>query len=274
MNKFSVAMAVYRGDNPEHFKLALESVYNQTAPPDEVVLVVDGPVSSDTEEVINFFLSQKDNLKVKRLERNMGHAAARRAGLELCSNELVALMDADDISLPHRFAEQLSCFEQMDDVSVLGSLIAEFSEESAPDLVRKVPERDGEIKKYLKSRCPFNQVSVMLKKSEAERAGGYLDWYHNEDYYLWIRMCLNGAGFYNLQKVLVYARAGKALYERRGGWAYFVSEYRLQKYMLQKELISPLRFFANIGIRFAVQVVMPNRLRTAFFRRFAREKGE
>ena len=53
MNKFSVAMAVYRGDNPEHFKLALKAIQS-TAPPDEVVLVVDGPVSSDT-EVINFY---------------------------------------------------------------------------------------------------------------------------------------------------------------------------------------------------------------------------
>lgn len=273
MKKFSVSMAVYQGDESKHFALALESIYEQTSPPSEVVLVIDGPISNATEQIISDFLHKKDNLKVIRLEHNMGHAEARRVGLEHCANELVALMDADDISLPNRFEEQLACFAQKENVAVVGSLIAEFADDkSTPSYIRKVPEYDKDIKKYLKKRCPVNQVSVMFKKSLVQASGGYQDWYHNEDYYLWIRMSLNGAIFYNLQKVLVHTRTGSAMYERRGGRAYFVSEYCLQKYMLKHKIISPFRFVANVAIRVIVQLLLPNKAREYFFLLFAREK--
>lgn len=271
--KFSVAMAVYSGDNPHHFALALASVFNQTAQPNEVALVVDGPVSQETEKIIAHFLAQENTLKVVRLERNMGHGTARRVGLEHCANELVALMDADDISHKDRFSEQLKCFEKMPDLAVVGGLIAEFEQNiNQPTNIRRVPESDGDIKRYLKQRCPFNQVSVMVKKEQVIKAGGYIDFYHNEDYYLWVRMTLIGAKFYNLQKVLVSVRADEAMYRRRGGYAYFASEVRLQKYMLDKGLISPLRFFANVAIRFLVQMLLPNKMRELFFRKFARER--
>jgi len=274
MKKFSVSMAVYQGDNSEHFKIALESVYNQTVAPNEVVLVVDGPIPNETQQVIAQFLTSKSNLKVIRLEQNMGHAQARRAGMEHCANELIALMDADDISLPNRFQDQLECFERMHDCAVIGGLIAEFSGNSKPSCIRRVPQYDKEIKQYLKSRCPFNQSSVMLKKSAVLAAGGYQDWYHNEDYFLWIRLSLAGAKFYNLQKVLVNMRAGSAMYERRGGRAYFASEYKLQRYMLKRKVISPFRFLVNVGIRIIVQLILSNKLREVFYKLFAREKAE
>ncbi len=267
-------MAVYQGDNADFFKLAIESVYNQTVPPSEVVLVIDGKISYQTEQVITQFQQTKTNFKVIKLEQNMGHAYARRTGLEHCANDLVALMDADDISLPDRFEQQLACFESMPECAVIGGLIAEFGSRNNKELVRKVPECDKDIKKYLKSRCPFNQVSVMLNKSKVLAVGGYQDWYHNEDYFLWIRLALAGAKFYNLQKVLVNVRTGEAMYARRGGQAYFASEYKLQKYMLAHKLISPFRFLVNVGVRIIVQLLLPNKLRELFFRLFARSKAD
>lgn len=50
--KFSVAMSVYNGDNPEHFDIALASIINQTIPPDEIVLVVDGPINQKLQKII------------------------------------------------------------------------------------------------------------------------------------------------------------------------------------------------------------------------------
>ena len=54
----------------------------------------------------------------------------------------------------------------------------------------------------------------MFKNSEVQRAGGYKDWYHNEDYYLWIRMYLNGSSL-NLKDSLVLVRVGNEMYQRR-----------------------------------------------------------
>ena len=75
-NDFSVLMLVYAGDRPEHFDLALRSIAGQTLPPAEIVLVVDGPVSDGTEEVIRKYseelASGGTDFRVIRSETNLG----------------------------------------------------------------------------------------------------------------------------------------------------------------------------------------------------------
>ncbi|WP_409252142.1 glycosyltransferase [Bacillus sp. SCS-153A] len=269
--KFSVSMCVYKYDNSEHFKEALESVIDQTRIPDEIVLVVDGPVPNTTNEVIEKY----ENIpffKVIRLSENVGHGEARRIGLENCTNDLIALMDADDISVPDRFEKQIKCFESNQNVSIIGGNIKEFIN-SVENIVgiREVPQNDEEIKQYLKKRCPFNQMTVMFKGSEVKKAGGYKDWYHNEDYYLWIRMYQSGAVFMNLEEPLVLVRVGREMYSRRGGWKYFKSEAKLQRYMFNSGITTFVTFVKNVLIRLILQVLMPNRLRGFIFKKFARK---
>jgi glycosyltransferase involved in cell wall biosynthesis len=272
--KFSVSICVYKNDNPGHFKEALESVIKQTRKPDEIVLVVDGPIPESIDEVIKNY-EGKSFFKVIRLPKNVGHGNARRNGLENCSNKLIALMDADDISVPDRFEKQIKCFEQNEDISIVGGNINEFID-SIDNIVgiREVPQEDGEIKEYMKKRCPFNQMTVMFKVSDVIKAGGYKDWYNNEDYYLWIRMYQNGATFKNIKDSLVLVRVGKEMYQRRGGWNYFKSEARLQKYMFKQEIITLITFANNVFIRFIVQVLMPNKIRGLIFKKFARKQFE
>lgn len=273
MEKYSVCMSVYKNDNTTDFAEAVISIYKQTCPPDEIVLVIDGPVSEIMHNTIDALKGKTGIMKVIQLEQNMGHAIARQTGLEAAKNELCAVMDADDISVPDRFEKQLKAFEEHPEVSVVGSLIHEFI--NKPDNVvatRIVPEHDADIKEYLKSRCPMNLVTVMLKKSDVMKMGGYLDWYCEEDYYLWIRLALGGFQFYNIQENLVNVRVGKEMYQRRGGIRYFKSEARLQKYMLDNKVISFPRYLYNVAIRWAVQVAMPNRVRGWVFRTFARKK--
>lgn len=271
--KFSVAMCVYGKDNPEHFKTAVESIINQTAKPDEIVLVVDGPVPEELNAEIEAF-SKLDFFKVFRFGENKGHGEARRFGLEKCTNELVAIMDADDISVPNRFELQLKIFEDNSEIDIVGGNITEFV--GKPENIvgsRIVPERDAEIKKYLKKRCPFNQMTVMFRKTMYEAAGGYIDWYCDEDYYLWIRMMQNGAMFANTGKISVNVRVGADMYRRRGGLKYFKSEKRLQKLMLKEKIIGYPTYLSNVLKRFIVQVLMPNKLRGWVFKKFARKRA-
>ena len=126
-------------------------------------------------------------------------------------------------------------------------------------------------KDYLKSRCPMNLVTVMLKKDDVMKVGGYQDWYCEEDYYLWIRLAQNGYKFYNIQENLVDVRVGEEMYQRRGGWKYFKSEAKLQRYMLKHGVISLPKYLYNVLLRFAVQVMMPNKVRGWVFQKFARK---
>lgn len=270
--KFSVCMSVYENDNVADFTEAVLSIYKQTCLPDEIILVIDGPVPTVMYDTIEALVQKTGIMKVIPLKQNMGHAIARQTGLEAAKNDLCAVMDADDLSLPDRFEKQLLAFENHPDVSVIGGFINEFIH-TVDNVVgtRIVPENDIDIKKYMKSRCPMNLVTVMFKKKDIMNVGGYQDWYCEEDYYLWIRLALEGYKFYNIQENLVNVRVGENMYQRRGGKKYFLSEARLQKFMYNHKLITYPKYIYNVLIRWVVQVVMPNKLRGWVFRRFARK---
>lgn len=268
---FSVSMCVYAGDNPGWFQTAVESILQQTRKPDEVVLTVDGPVPEQLNEVIQKY--ETDPLfQVIRLKKNCGHGEARRIGLQHCVHDLVALMDADDISVENRFEKQLEMFRKYPELAVVGGDITEFTDTPEhPVGARIVLEEDARIKEDMKKRCPMNQVTVMFRNACVEAAGGYRDWYCEEDYYLWLRMHLGGYKFANIPETLVNVRVGKDMYRRRGGIRYFLSEAKLQRYMLQNGIIGTGTYLINVGKRLVVQVLLPNRLRSWVFQKFARK---
>lgn len=269
---FSVCMSVYHGDNATFFKEAVDSLYSQTRIPGEIVLVVDGPVGEEINKVIAGFETQQDTFHVVWLEKNSGHAIARQTGLDSAQYEYIAIMDSDDIAVSDRFEKQMAYIEAHPEVDALGGQIDEFIGNTSNVVgSRIVPETDGEIKAYLKSRCPMNLVTVMLKKESVQKAGGYIDWYCEEDYYLWVRMVEHGMTFANLPENLVNVRVGEEMYQRRGGIRYFKSEARLQRYMFKHGIISLPRYLYNVVGRFAVQVAMPNSVRSFVFQKLFRK---
>lgn len=273
--KFSVSMSVYENDSPIFFKAAFDSILNQTIIPSEVVLVVDGPISNSLKDVVITFEKDYEDIIVIWLDENKGHGLARKIGVENCSHEIVALMDSDDLSVPDRFEKQIDCLKNDPALSIVGGYIEEFLDNPENKVgLRVVPLSNDKILHNLKLRSPMNQVSVMFRKSDVISAGGYLDWHFNEDYYLWIRMFLKGCTFKNIPETLVKVRVGKNMYRRRGGIKYFVSEYKLQKFMLLKNFISIPRFIINVMMRFLLQIVFTSSLRAFIFRKFARKGFE
>lgn len=272
MLNFSLTLSVYKNDNPIHFRAAMNSIVEQTIPPDEIVLTVDGPVTEAINEVINDFQHKINYLKVVRITENKGQGIAHKIGVERCSNQLIAMMDADDIAIHDRFEKQLQCLERHPDIDVLGGYIYEFIDRVDNVVgLRDVPLNDWDIKKYLKKRCPLNHVTVMFKKTALLKSGNYQDWYYNEDYYLWCRMVLAGCSFMNIPDVLVYVRIGKNMYNRRGGWKYFKSEVKLQRFMLDNKIINGYTYIINVFIRFVIQVVIGSSIRGFIFRNFFRK---
>lgn len=271
---FSVCMSVYKNDHAVDFLTALRSISTeQTVVPDEIILVADGPISEELHNTIAVFTSEYTNLHFIQLPTNQGHAIARQTAIDAAANEWVAIMDSDDIAERQRFEKQLEYIETHPTVDVIGGQIIEFAQ--TPDQVmgqRIVPITDEEIKKYLKARCPMNFVTVMMRKSALSAVGGIIDWYCEEDYYLWIRMCIAGHVFANVRDNLVYVRTGNGMYQRRGGWKYFSSERDVQKYMLKHHLISIPRYLYNVFGRFIVQVAMPNKVREIVFKTFFRKQ--
>ncbi len=271
--KFSLILCTYMNDDKTHLKEAISSIINQSKIPNEYIVIVDGPINAESERMLLTYENEMENFHIYWLPENVGHGRARQYGLDKCSYDLVALMDADDISERDRFEKQLLVFYKEDALSIVGSNILEFI--GSPDNVvsrRVVQQTDEKIKQDLKKRCPFNQVTVMFRKSDVEKAGGYVDWYNEEDYYLWIRMYQNNAKFYNINEDLVHVRVGKEMYKRRGGSKYFYSEVRLQRYLYKSSIISFKEYLGNVLKRFVIQVMLPNTLRSIVFKKFAREE--
>lgn len=272
MSDFSVIISIYRNDNPEYVKRAVESISTcQTRCPNEIVLVVDGPIPSALDNVVMEYESNP-LFNVVRLPENKGLGNALRIGVERAQYDIIARMDSDDVSASERFEKQITFLDNNPECDVVGGQMTEFID-SEDNIVgtRYVPSADEDIKLYLKSRCPLNHVTVMMRKAAVLGVGNYQDWHYNEDYYLWVRMTLNGCHFANVPDTLVNVRVGKEMYQRRGGWKYFKSEARLQGYMLKHGIISLPRYIYNTAIRFGVQVAIPNKLRGFVFQKFARK---
>jgi len=274
MTPFSVVMSVYRNDKPEFVRRAVESVTTeQTLKPNEVVLVVDGPVPDGLTNLIKGYECAPDSIfNVIWLPENKGLGNALRVGVEAASHEVIARMDSDDVSAPDRFEKQIAYMSEHPECDLLGGQISEFiGEEDNIVGKRIVPCKHEDILMWLKGRCPFNHVSVTMLRSRVIAVGNYMDWHFNEDYYLWIRMAEAGYGFANLPDVLVNVRVGADMYRRRGGWKYFKSEKGLQDYMLRRKMISLPRYCYNVLGRFTIQVVLPNRLRGLIFQKLFRK---
>lgn len=268
MIEFSVLVSVYQKDNPIWLKEALESIFAQTVKPNEVVVVCDGPLTKELEAVLAQYSGK---IILHRLAKNSGLGEALRQGVEKCSCPLIARMDSDDISLPNRFEKQLSYFEEHPDTVVLGGLIQEIDgKDLIPIAIRQVPLRDKEIKKFIKIRSPFNHVTVMFKKDAVIEAGNYQPFHFIEDYYLWARMTAKGYEMANLPDILLNVRVDKAMYGRRGGLKYFKSNYAMSKKLRELGLISLPTFLFNTVVRFCVQVLMSNSVRSYFYRKVLR----
>lgn len=270
---FSVAISVYKSDDPKFFDRALFSITEmQTIKPDEIVLVVDGPVCEELNRVIEKYERLYSIFHIIRLEKNGGLGNALKIAVESSKYDLIARMDSDDVSVSTRFEQQLRYFEEHPEVDIVGGDITEFiGDESNIVGKRVVPKSNEEIREYMRRRCAFNHMSVMYKRNAVQGAGGYQDWFCNEDYYLWIRMWLNHAVFANTGSILVNVRVGKEMYQRRGGWKYFKSEAKLQSFMLKKGVIRVPRYLVNVSERLILQVLMPNKVRGWVFRTFARQ---
>ena len=269
---YSVLMSVYYKEKPEYLKQSMESIYEQTVPTNDFVLVCDGPLNAELDAVIDEMQQQfGDVLHVCRLEKNGGLGNALNIGIKHCKNELVARMDSDDICKLDRCEKELKIFQDYPELSIVGTLINEFVEKKEDICgTRLVPCNYNEIIKFAKKRNPFNHVSVMYKRIDVEKAGGYKSFFLLEDYFLWIRMLNYGCKGYNLQEPLVFVRVGKEMYKRRGGWKYVASQRKLFKYMAKIGFITYNQYVIQSIVRL-IGAIIPNGMRAIVYKKILRK---
>lgn len=230
MEKYSVLMSVYRKDSPDELRQSIDSMLSQTVVCEQFVLVQDGPIGEDLSNVINEYVSNKPDLfTLVKLEQNSGLGKALDAGLAVCRTELVARMDADDISLPERCERLLKLFEANPNLALAGTNIDEFYYDCNHIVSSRIVPHDYEsICKFMRRRSPFNHPTVMFRKTEVIRCGGYGEMRRKQDLDLFARMINMNCYALNINESLLLFRSNEGNYKRRKSWEYCKSYIYVQ----------------------------------------------
>jgi glycosyltransferase involved in cell wall biosynthesis len=263
---YSVLLPVYRKDDPAWLGKAIDSMLAQTAPPAEFLVVADGPITPELQGVLDGY-SNVDGFRVHQLPENVGLGLALAAGVTECRNELIARMDADDYSLPHRCATQLEHLAAHPQIDVLGSSVAEFTG-SIDNIVSHVSfptDHDG-IVRHAKRRSPVRHPALMYRRTAVLKAGNYNDLRRGQDYDLIVRMILSGARFANLEDELTYMQVTPDFYSRRGGLGYLPKIIKMRWGFVRYGFFNLWDFIASVVPQAGV-ALLPTRVRKAIFLR-------
>ena len=197
--------------NEERFlPAALDSLYRQTMTSWELVCVDDG--STDATPHILAGAARRDG-RIKLLATSgRGLVAALNAGLDACRAPLVARMDGDDVSHPHRLELQSAKMAAEPELGLVACAFRHFPRHQvrmgmhAYETWQNSLDSHGAIMRDLFVESPFVHPSVMYRKECVEAVGGYRERGWPEDYDLWLRLAAAGVRFARLPEVLFFWR--------------------------------------------------------------------
>lgn len=267
---YSVLMSVYSGENPEFFRKCVESMLEQSFVTNDFVLVCDGPLTEELDDIVSEYERKYDFFRPLRLPENLGAGGCANAGLAVCRNEYIVKMDSDDIALPERCELSMYLMAKHPGVDMLGAYISEFDSDTGEEIaVKKTPVGNSAIRKYARRRNPFNNPTLVYKRSFAEKIGGYSTVRRCEDYDFVVRMLMAGAVGRNIPKVLVRYRVNVSNYARRRNWAN-TRAFIAVRWKIHRSGFSSLWDFIVTSAAQLAMFLLPSSLTGGFYKKLLR----
>ncbi|PSU19320.1 glycosyl transferase [Photobacterium phosphoreum] len=228
-SKVAVIMSLYRSDDPEMLKIAIDSILNQTFKCD-LLVYQDGEVSKKLAETIQYYV-ENNNLTLFINSINKGLAV----GLNCLINhaieqeyEYIARMDSDDISRPERIKKQVNFLKLNTEVDVLGTSCQEFSSPFALS-EKHLPKTHDELLDFSITRCPFIHPTVMFRADVFKAGYRYPeDVILTEDMAFWFLLLNNNIRFANMNEILLDYRLNETTIIRRKGLNKSINEVKLR----------------------------------------------
>lgn len=230
MPRVSVIIPAYNA--AAYLSYAIDSVLAQTYPDWEIILVNDGSTDS-TGEVVNSYLPRLRDQLQYIAQPNRGLPAARNAGIRAARGEFIALLDADDVWLPHRLERSVRTMEAESDAGLVHAKVLRINTQGTIIGQLQVETRymSGKIAHDIYTRrahivCP----TVMFRKSCLETAGWFDEAMQaTEDRDLWYRIALRHRVVF-IDEVLAHYRISPAsmtsnLDRLLKGQLYFVAKH-------------------------------------------------
>jgi len=260
MNKFlslGVVMSVHNNDDPIHLIQSLESIsIKQTRKPNQIILIIDGQISSKLLEVINTWYDLNKHsilIVIEKNSSNIGLTKSLNKAIKLCSCDYIARMDSDDISIPERFELQINFLENNKDIDVLGGSIQEINTENKELGIRTFPKSNKSVLKQIPISSPLNHPSVMFRRKVFDEGNFYNEKYiTSQDIDFWFTLLSKKYKISNIDRIVILFRLNNNMAKRRSYKKGF-NEFRIYfngiilLYGLNYRLIYPfLRLFTRL----------------------------
>lgn len=237
--KIAVLLPVYKKDSVEWFDISIKSVVSQ--PNVFVFIGVDGPINDDLSSMIAKW-DERENVRAIYFEENRGLACVLNDLLDAAFNEefeYIGRMDADDISLPKRFAIQLTYLEEHPEIDVVGGSIEEI-DENGDFRGKKIvyPQTPEECKSFFSKRNPHAHPAVLFRRSFFEKARCKYrpEYRQNQDTMLWYDGMMHGTQHANVKDVVLLFRVTDSMFKkRRNGWEFAKKQFKDRR-MINRDL--------------------------------------
>ncbi|MBU6427159.1 glycosyltransferase [Patescibacteria group bacterium] len=233
----SVIMAAYNAE--KYIGEAIESVQAQTYTNWELI-IADDAAKDATGRIADEYARKDPRINVIHLSKNSGQAIARNEAVKIARGEYLAVLDADDLCLPERFAKQVAFLDSHPNVSAVGSYAQMIDQNGTPQKIKIKAENNERIHFKLILGTQFIHSAVMMRKDAFNMLGGYdTNYLYAEDYDLWCRYADAGYELANIPEILIRFRSqpgsvsvlASSTQKIQAEHAYQVNERNLKPYL-------------------------------------------
>jgi hypothetical protein len=201
MTELSVIMTVFNGG--PYLAPAVSSLLDQTYSDFELIILNNGS-TDDSLHVLRSFSDSR--IRILDRESTVPRTDALNLALASARGRLVAVQDADDLSLPDRLKEQMRHMAARPETALIGTWVEFISANGETKGFLRPPAGHEELVKAICRYNPFLHSSVIYNRETVLRLGGYpSEFVYAQDFALWLRL-MRKCKVAILPKILVKAR--------------------------------------------------------------------
>lgn len=236
--KIGVIMSAYN-ENSDWIRESVESILNQTYSNLRLYIVLDNPNNQELRELLEYYESIDDRVELIKNKNNLGLVACLNLMINIVREDIIARMDADDISDLHRFEKEMKYLDEnnLDFVMTGANTIDEIGNVSVGDKIPNLVAKD--IKNIAKYGISSIHSSWLLKKEVYISLNGYRNIKYCEDLDFLLRAIQAGYKIGRLKENLQLYRIRSTSLSQ----TYSLEQYEKAKYLKQA-------FSKNIAINF------------------------
>ena len=240
MLSISALCSVYSSTLTSEFSLSIDSLLSNTSLPDQIVIVVDGPVHPDVNLLLDSY-SRHPLFTIVTSKSNLGLGPALNLGISYCTSEFVLRFDTDDVNLSNRVSHARAFLSSNPHVDLLSTAVVEFFPGSSTQYYfrkRYINYSSFSNPQLMFLVNPINHPASVVRTSLFQSISLYPDCPSFEDYMLWLIFKKNRVVFASCSTPTVLMRR-ESLSSRRTGLLFFIRELKFYLRCISSSLLPP-----------------------------------